>query len=508
MILRDLLTQSAQQNPDAVAVSGPDGILSYGEIDRLSNRIARGLHRMGVRRGERVGLWLEKSCRAVAAMQAVLRLGAAYVPLDPLSPAGRVHTILADCGVRALVSTVQGARALWPNGRPSVACLCADGGFNGGLSWKDLEGFADGPVNAPESGDDHLAYILYTSGSTGTPKGVCISNRNAMAFIEWAGDELRAAATDRFSNHAPFHFDLSVLDLYVAFRAGARVCLIPDGLSYVPRRLVDFIQQQQITIWYSVPSALVLMMEQGRLLEQASLPLRAVLFAGEPFPVKHLGRLVRRWPTIRYLNLYGPTETNVCTYFEVQKIEEGQTRPVPIGRACSGDKVWAVKEDGSPAQIGEEGELVVTGPTVMLGYWGKPANGNSPYRTGDLVRHDEDGNYSYVGRRDHMVKVRGHRIELGDIEAALTAHPCIHETALTLAGSGVEARLIAHVVSRRDPAPGLIEIKRHCAERLPRYMIVDEVRYLAALPRTRNGKVDRLALAAAGEPRARKEVRK
>jgi amino acid adenylation domain-containing protein len=374
------------------------------------------------------------------------------------------------------------------------------------LSWDDLQDFPEKPVGSPASGDDDLAYILYTSGSTGTPKGVCISNRNAMAFIEWAGDEIRAADTDRFSNHAPFHFDLSVLDIYVAFRAGASVSLIPDGMSYVPSRLVDFIQQRQITVWYSVPSALVLMMEQGRLLEQASLPLRAVLFAGEPFPIKHLRRLVTRWPSIRYLNLYGPTETNVCTFFDVRSILETQTRPVPIGRACSGDTVWAVKEDGSPAKTGEEGELWVTGPTVMLGYWGKPPHNHAPYRTGDLVRFEEDGNFTYLGRRDHMVKIRGHRVELGDIEAALETHPGIHESAVVPIGTGVEARLTAFVVGRPDSPPSLLEIKRHCAERLPRYMIVDDVRHLAALPRTRNGKVDRIALARVSDPRFQEEV--
>lgn len=506
MILRDLLTRTARRTPEAPAVRGPDGSFTYGELDRLANRVARGLRHLGVRRGDRVGIWLEKSCRAVAAMQGALRLGAAYVPLDPLSPAVRARTILDDCGVRALVGSARGAHDLWPQGAPAWGTLCIDGRLDGGLSWSDLEGFPDEPVDPPRGGDDQLAYILYTSGSTGRPKGVCISNRNAMAFIEWAADELQAVAEDRFSNHAPFHFDLSVLDLYAAFRVGASVSLIPDGMSYAPGRLVDFILRERITIWYSVPSALVLMMDRGRLLEQASLPLRAILFAGEPFPVKHLRRLVTRWPTIRHLNLYGPTETNVCTFFEVRGIDESRSRPVPIGSACSGDTVWAVKEDGSPVRVGEEGELLVAGPTVMLGYWGKPPCGSGPYRTGDLVCLEGDGNYTYLGRLDHMVKIRGHRVELGEIEAAIGTLPGIHETAVVVSGSGVDARLLACLVSKQDPAPSLLEIKRHCAERLPRYMIVDDVRYLTALPRTRNGKVDRLALARAAEPQGTEEA--
>jgi amino acid adenylation domain-containing protein len=363
------------------------------------------------------------------------------------------------------------------------------------LSWDDLLSFSDEPIEHPAAGYDDLAYILYTSGSTGKPKGVCLSHRHALAFINWAAEELQAMPADRFSNHAPFHFDLSVLDLYVAFKTGASVSLIPDGMSYVPRRLVDFILQENITIWYSVPSALTLMMEQGGLLDLAQpIPLRVILFAGEPFPIKHLRRLFERYPSVRYLNLYGPTETNVCTFYEVTDIPPDRTKPVPIGRACCGDRVWAVKDDGTEVKPGEEGELMVSGPTVLLGYWGRPPHGDGPYATGDIVQLQADGNYLYIGRRDHMVKVRGHRIELGDIEAALGEHPHIHEAAVAVSGSGVEARLVAFIVSTTDELPTLLDIKRHCAERLPRYMIVDDVRSIPALPRTRNGKVDRLTL--------------
>lgn len=494
MILQDLLINSAKRTPDALAIKGPDGCLTYGELDRLANRIARALAELGVCSGDRVGIWLDKSVRVVAAMQGVLRLGAAYVPLDPMAPAPRVRTILSDCAMRALVSTGERAANVLTDDTGYVACLYANNSGKG-LCWDDLPSFSDEPIAGPTPDEHDLAYILYTSGSTGVPKGVCISHLNALAFINWAVAELQATSADRFSNHAPFHFDLSVLDLYAAFEVGASVFLIPDGLSYVPQKLVEFIVQENITIWYSVPSALTLMMEQGGLLDLPSMPLRAILFAGEPFPIHHLRRLFERWPEPRYLNLYGPTETNVCTFYEVKEIEKERLKPVPIGRACSGDRVWAVKEDGTEIKPGgEEGELLVSGPTVLLGYWGRPPQSDKPYPTGDIVWLQEDGNYVYVGRRDHMVKVRGHRIELGDIEAALGAHPAIHEVAVVVGGSGVEARIIAYIVSNGSRPPTLLDIKRHCAERLPRYMIVDEIHLMPALPRTRNGKVDRLKL--------------
>jgi len=497
MLLDALVRQSAARTPEALAVRGPEGALTYGELDATANRLARALLALGVQPGDRVGLWTDKSTRAVAAMQAVLRVGAAYVPLDPLSPALRVRGITRDCQMRVVVT--QGARAAaLADEEDAPRLLCLDDGGAHGMPWAEVAALSAAPVDTPPRAETDLAYILYTSGSTGVPKGVCLSHRNALAFIQWAAEELRAGPSDRFANHAPFFFDLSVLDLYVAFLVGASVSLIPEALAFAPRQLVEFLAREEISVWYSVPSALILMMEQGRLLEVPRPPLRVVLFAGEPFPVKHLRTLRRHLPDARFLNLYGPTETNVCTFHEVEgDIPEERTEPVPIGRACCGDRVWLAPDPSAPeGPPGEVGELMVEGPTVMLGYWGHPPRGAEPYATGDIVRRLEDGNYAYLGRRDGMVKVRGRRVELGDVEAALLTLPALAEVAVAVAGSGLQSRLVAFLVPRGAEAPSLLEVKRHCAERLPRYMIVDEVRLLPALPRTRNGKVDRRHLAA------------
>lgn len=486
MSLRDLVIQSARNVPDALAVKDYETGLTYRELDQVANRLAHALAKLDVAAGDRVGIWLDKSVYAVAAMQAILRLNAIYVPLDPLSPPGRIGAIIADCAMRALVTVGQRAHAVQQNNLKNLICLCVD--------QNDLTELPTSPGNWPEPQDSDIAYILYTSGSTGKPKGVSISNRNALAFIEWAAAVLDATGDDRFANHAPFHFDLSVLDLYVAFHAGASTHLIPDGLSYVSQHLVKFLVQERITIWYSVPSVLMLMMESGGLLNVSAPVLRALLFAGEPFPVKHLRKLYQHWPGVRFFNLYGPTETNVCTYYEVTHLPADWQKPVPIGKACSGDTVWAQKEDGTPALPGEEGTLMVSGPTVMVGYWGQPPHGDRPYSTGDLVRLLSDGNYAYLGRLDHMLKVRGYRIEAGDIEAALEEHPALHEAAVIVVGEGLDARLIAFIVVAGEDIPSLLEMKRHCAERLPRYMIIDDIRVLEALPRVRNGKIDRQIL--------------
>jgi clorobiocin biosynthesis protein CloN4 len=314
--------------------------------------------------------------------------------------------------------------------------------------------------------------------------------------VDWAVAELAPEPADRFANHAPFTFDLSVLDLYAAFAAGASVHLIPAELSYAPVQLVEFLYRQQISVWYSVPSALALMMRQGGLLERpAPEALRTVLFAGEPFPIVQLRALAAWIPQGRLLNLYGPTETNVCTYHEVAPADLDRDRPVPIGIAASGDKVWAQRADGAVAGPGEEGEVVVDGPTVMLGYWGQPRPAG-PYHTGDFARVRPDGSFDYLGRRDHMVKVRGHRIELGEVESVLAQHTDVAEAATVVVGDGVDARLVAFVVPHAGRQPGPLALRQHSAERLPRYMIADELHVLPGLPRTENGKIDRRALAA------------
>jgi len=496
MILNQLLRRSVASSPHSVAIVAANGGLTYSELDTLANKIANALSELGVRQGDRVAIWLEKSAETVAAMQAVLRLGAAYVPIDPFSPASRVATILNNCKVAAVIS--REARSIQLPEPSAFPLLLVDAteiekGGSKRLSWPEVlrqsEDFAP-----PEISPDDLAFILYTSGSTGVPKGVCIRHRNALAFINWVMAELRPAPADVFSNHAPFHFDLSVLDLYVAFAVGATVCLISEGLSFTPGELVEFIERNRITIWYSVPSALILMMEEGGLLDRPLPSLKAVLFAGEPFSLKYLRQLYRHLPQARFLNLYGPTETNVCTFYEVKGNEIANAASIPIGQACSGDVVWARKPDGAVAEPGEEGELMVSGESVMLGYWGQPVLGDQPYATGDLVQLLADGNYLYLGRRDQMVKIRGYRIELGEIEAALETHPNVAAAAAVVSGDGIKARLVAFLACGGRPEPTFLDMKRHSAERLARYMIPDDFRFLPKLPYNRNGKIDRSAL--------------
>ncbi len=516
-LVSHLLEESARSTPDAPAVLDGGREITYIELERQSNRLANLLIELGVQRGERVGIYLKKSIESVVAIYGTLKAGAAYVPLDPQAPPARLGYIARDAGVRVLVSGCEKEgswQALMQDGPALHALVALNGAPAAGpegvrtLAMSDVAAAPDARPGVDVVECD-LAYILYTSGSTGTPKGVMLTHRNCLAFVEWAAEEFAISSEDRLSSHAPLHFDLSTFDLFAAAAAGAAVAMVPAQASIFPSEIRRFIESTGITIWYSVPSILTMLVIRGGL-EDGDLPsLRTVLFAGEVFPTGYLKRLVALLPHVRFANLYGPTETNVCTWWEVGELPEDPVETIPIGRAIANVDTFVVADDGHRAAPGEVGELYVRGPTVMQGYLGDPQKTASRlvpnpfgdvldqlvYRTGDLVSETAGGDYRFLGRRDSQVKSRGYRIELGDVEAAIQAHPAVTECAVVaVADDLVGNRLYAFIASAlQEPDPSL---GAFCAERIPAYMIPERFEVSDRLPKTSTGKIDRPALIA------------
>ncbi len=512
-LLHERLTASAERDPEAPAVVDGERSLTYGELERRANALANLLIEEGVSRGDRVGLFLEKSLESLVGIYGILKAGALYVPLDPGAPASRLGYIAADAGIRCLVSASAKA-STWEElvdaGAPleAIAVLDENQGPNAPAGVRVLGGddLAGAPETAPspEQSPDDLAYILYTSGSTGQPKGVMLSHRNALAFVDWAAREFGVAPSDRLSSHAPLHFDLSIFDLYAASSAGAAVVLVPPEMSVFPLNLARFIVEQRISVWYSVPSILTMLVLRGQLEEHDLSALRTILFAGEVFPTKYLHQLMQALPEVRFANLYGPTETNVCTWYEVPRSDEVPAA-IPIGKAIDDVSVFALDEHGARVAPGEVGELCVTGPTVMHGYWNdaeRTARSLSverdgdeerrTYRTGDLARQEPSGDWLLLGRRDAQIKSRGYRIELGDIEAAINEHPSVIECAAVAVPDEVVTNRIKAFVAPESVDEK--ELQRFCLERLPRYMVPEvwELRY--ELPKTSTGKIARSSL--------------
>ena len=515
-LLWQRVRERALSAPNRVAVRDGAAALSYGELWTLSGRVATLLMARGVGRGDRVGMLLPKSLECVVTMLGVLRTGAAYVPIDPRAPASRAAFVLRNAAVRALVARPELATALdghrdgWA---PEVALLVGPGEVpwldsGSTLRWDALPSNDVPPVpkNAHE-GDP--AYILYTSGSTGVPKGVVISHRNALTFVEWGIEAFGIGADDVLSNHAPFHFDLSVLDVYCALHAGATVCIVPDRLAPFPAQLAKWIVDQGITVWYSVPSALVQLLKQGRMDRFGYAQVRTVLFAGEVFPVKYLREVMQCFPNAGFHNLFGPTETNVCTWYTVPRPIPETMFELPIGHGCANMDAIVLRDDGGVAQPGDEGELLIGGPGIMLGYWGLPektatvriqnplhTNYADPvHRTGDRVRVQPDGSFLFAGRRDHMVKTRGYRVELGEIEAALHSHPAVRSAVVTaLPDDEIGARLHAVIAAEEGAVANTEEIAAFLLERIARYAVPESITVLSDLPVTSTGKADRTAI--------------
>ncbi|HEV7589345.1 MAG TPA: amino acid adenylation domain-containing protein, partial [Longimicrobium sp.] len=489
-----LVEAQARRTPDAVALACRGARLSYRELDERANQAARLLRRHGVGPEVLVGVYLERSPELLVAMLGVLKAGGAYVPLDPAYPRARVELMLADTRVAVLLTQSALAGQVDAGG---AAVIALDG------AWAALEGES---AEALESGagPENLSHVIYTSGSTGRPKGVQIRHASVAALIRWAEGALGIGEGTVVLASTSVCFDVHVAETWVPLALGGRIMLVGNALELASLA-------EPVEVASMVPSA------AAELLRMGAIPdcVRSLNLGGEPLRNELAQALYALTPVERVLNLYGPTEDT--TYSTWHLAERGSMRAMPVGMPVDGTRARVLDPALAAVADGEVGEVWLAGDGLARGYLRRPAAtaerfvpdpfsapGGRMYRTGDLGRVADEGVLECLGRVDHQVKVRGYRVELGEVEEALRGHPSVADAAAAVRDDGAGGRLlVGYAVAAEGAAPSSAELKAAVKARLPEYMVPSFLVLLPALPRLPNGKVDRAALPAPAADAAR-----
>ncbi len=493
-----LIAAQARRTPGATAVEFEGERLTYADLNIRANRLAHLLREEGVGPGQVVGVLARRSADLITGLLAVLKAGAAYLPLDPDQPDERLAFMLAD----ARAGLVLTARVLAPR-VPSVAAA---------VSLEQTPAGRPATDPRPLAGPGDPAYVIYTSGSTGTPKGVANSHRGLANRLDWMQRAFPIGADDAVLQKTPIGFDVSVWELFWPLMTGARLVVARPGGHRDPQYLRKVITGSQVTTVHFVPSMLGQFLEEPDV--ESCVSLRRTICSGEELTPALAAEFLWRMPGELH-NLYGPTEAaiDVSSWHCTLETVAGRTR-LPIGRPIQNTRLYVVDRWGNPVPAGVPGELLIGGTGVALGYLHRPGltaerfvpdpfrPGGRLYRTGDLARWREDGDLDYLGRIDRQVKLRGNRIEPGEIEAAIASHPGVTQAAVIVAGPDADRRLVAYVVPATDEAPGAAALRGYLAARLPDYMIPAAFAPVKSLPLTANGKLDYAALVALPVPQA------
>jgi amino acid adenylation domain-containing protein len=521
-LLSRLALDAAMRRPDTPAVRRDDTALTYTGLTRRANGLARVLQTTGLDRGDRVAVWLGKDLHVPVAFHGTFVAGGALVPIDPRSPLDQVETIIRATGATHLItepSKDAGAARVVAACPEVTHVIGLDPGTTGAVEcipWPAVAGEeSDRPPDVPVIELDP-AYILHTSGSTGRPKLILHTHYSAMSFVDWAVEEYGLTPDDRLTNHSSHHTCFATFDFYAAARAAATTILLTPAVQMMPGSLSSLLEREGVTVWYSVPAALVQLSLRGDLEHRDLRSLRWVLFAGETFPGRHLRRLREQLPAARISQVYGSTEVNVCTYYH---LPEGDlpAGPLPIGRACSTSDTLVADASLQPAAPGEIGELFVRGSTLMSGYWndaernrhalvrrpGREEIDGVYFRTGDRARVLPDGTLAFVARADRQVKVRGYRVELDEVDGALVSLPIVEEAAVfTVPDAEGSSALHAAVVTGAASAVSERALVQQLREILPPQAVPSRIFFVETMPRTPTGKVDIHALVTAHHERA------
>ncbi|TWJ22977.1 amino acid adenylation domain-containing protein [Micromonospora endolithica] len=468
------------RDPDAVAVVDGDRELRYDELAAAAAEVRRQLADAGVPPGTLVGLRMPRCAEVVVAILGILEHGCGYVPIDPAYPASRQEHIAGDAGIDTVVQVEPGT------GRPVVV-------RTGG-----------GPPRPVPPG---TAYVIYTSGSTGTPKGVVVGDAHVCALMDACAERFTFSAADVWTMFHSHSFDFSVWELWGALLHGGRVVVVPPWVAADPRAFGELLADEGVTVLSQVPTAFGHLVAELEAHPIALPELRYVVFGGEALNTG----AVRAWrelgvaPAATLVNMYGITETTVHVTFAALEDDTG-TLPgaTPIGRPLPHLRVLLVDERLRPVPAGEPGEMLVTGASVSYGYLGRAEltgqrfvtlAGQRYYRSGDWARQDAEGRLHYLGRRDRQVQLRGFRVELGEPEAVIAAHPAVAQCAVLAEPNQLgELQLVAYYVPRSgvDLAPE--QVRAHVAGCLPAHLVPSRIRRMPALPRTAHDKVDLVAL--------------
>ncbi len=501
--LSRLFEQQAAKTPEALALVFETERVSYEELNRRANQLARHLRMLGVGPEVVVGLCVERSPEMVMGLLAILKAGGAYLPLDPAYPQQRVAFMIEDSQAKVLLTQ---ERLLEDLGVQQAEVICLD------ADWESFTEHDDENLEV-ELESTNIAYVIYTSGSTGQPKGVMISQGAICNHMRWMQERLPLSAADAVLQKTPFSFDASVWEFYAPLFVGGRLVLARPGGHQDSAYLVQTIAEAEVTILQLVPSLLQALVQEPGLEE--CVKLRRVFCGGEVLTRGLAEQFHARLPKVDLYNLYGPTEAAIdatCWQCDREEMENAESAwsGVPIGKAVANVKLYVLDHELKLAPVGVSGELYIGGAGLARGYHGRAEltadrfvphpysteAGARLYRTGDVARYRPDGALEYVGRVDHQVKVRGYRIELGEVEAALLKSPQVREAVVLVRGDGEAQQLVAYVVSADEAAPASGELRAQLQGQLPDYMVPAQYVMLDRLPLTPNGKVDRRALAA------------
>ena len=502
------LKNSANRFPHQEAFRCFSKGVSYAELEQKANQIAHLLIELGIKKGDRVGIFLNRCLETSIAIYGIMQAGAVYVPFNPFAPKQRTEFLIRDCGIKYFISGNSQKRAL-------NSLLQEEAILNGVIgvdielpgvktySWGDVEQFpkTTPPVKILES---DLAYLLYTSGSTGTPKGIMHTHGSGLAYAKLSAECYQLSSKDRIGNHAPIYFDISTLGYFTSTFVGATTVIVPDAHTKLPASLAKLIAEEQLTLWYSVPLALIEMLEKGNVEALDFSNLNWILYGGEPFPIKHLNKLMKLWPHTKFCNVYGPTEVNQCTNYTIPEPPSKDTT-IPLGTTWNNTEHLILDEAGKVIEDNQPGELLIRSATMMQGYWNSPGLNEKAfyyqemvpgfqkvfYRTGDLVSQDEEGQIHFIGRKDRQVKIRGHRVELDEITAKILSFSSVHEAAVYLIDTTNNGKeLEAAVISNSSVAIDLASLKLFLQEQLPAYAVPSNILLMNDFPRTSTGKIN------------------